>query len=209
MTYFGTSAYLRILLQNLKPMETSIKLRASKEKKNARDYHASLRLAVNKYIKNPSLIDEIILDFENIKNKSERESAKKGFTATVKFLSLNGGNAYQPAERKFESSSGLFGVKFQPNFGIEKNGNRIAVHLWNTKSTITQRAIKAVLGLFLHTFDKNEQPAILCLQTNRLHIADRTQETQKLALQFSYRIDAIFEKYSDLEDSSSKGSSAG
>lgn len=180
-------------------METAIKSRVSKNKKGGRDYHASLKRAVNAYIKNPTSIKEILANFETIKKKPERDSAKAGFNSTIEFLAKNGGNFYQPEMKIFKHLSGFYTVRFQPNFGIVIDDKQISVHLWNTKMPITQRAVTAVLGLFVNQYSKNEYPAVYCLKTNKLFLANKTQAEQRLAIAFSERIDGLIQKYTDVE----------
>lgn len=200
MTTFGTSAYLRLLLLNPRPMETAIKSRIIKSNKEGRDFHASLRSSVKRYIINPLEKEQIQKEFEDIKSEPERASAKQGFKKATSFLERPGTDIYSPESKIFEHPSGRFAVKFQPNFGVQINGKRLAVHLWNTKSpALTERGTKALLALFINQFDENEFPIILCLKTMRMFGAGVSSYDRTIAYAFAERVDALIEKYVEVE----------
>jgi len=62
----------------------------------------------------------------------ERRSIVRGVTSLSEWLTDNSGSFFPVGPLTVTSPSGLFGVRLAPQFGLERQGIKVAYQLWNT-----------------------------------------------------------------------------
>lgn len=141
---FGFSAFLKLINSNPKPQKRLVRDRF-RPSTGGYDFHKSLRQRVQRIaFENLSFRDALASTAE-IGKAAERESAIKGLRQFSEWRDKNLGDLSACDSFLFESPKGFFKVEFTPNFLIELNGRRTAVHLWNTRHALSAGLVNASL----------------------------------------------------------------
>lgn len=190
---FGTSAYLKLLFLNKKPLKTALSGRIG-PRTGGYDFHSSMRNAVKLQVNgvNDQEIDSFI---SSIKNRHERQSAKNA----VKFFTN------WSADKKLESVSfdhsatisspnDNFLVQFTPNFAMRSEGLKIYVHVWNTMSPkfIDYEAL-GFLSLFLDQYE-GSSIAILSIPDGKMYSASSDSRLLKYGQKRLAQIESVIDE---------------
>lgn len=204
MINFGTSAYLKLISINPKPQARELKNRFMPSN-GGYDFHAEMRRLAKKLMLIPNSKTEVIEKAKQINQKPERLSALKGLNNLSAWHHEQQGYVYAVKEDTYISQNEKFSVKFSPNFGYVLNNQKLAIHLWNTKTAkLNNRSVQAILSLFADKYSSGELPAILCLQSKQLYILDAAPDSLKLGKLFASNIEKMIyeleETYNDGPD---------
>ncbi|MDM9629476.1 hypothetical protein QTL95_26685 [Rhizobium sp. S152] len=116
--------------------------------------------------------EEAMASTRAIKRASERESARKGLRRFQQWLTENSGKLEPCEPIAFISPQGYFGIKFRPDFLVEINGRRTAIHIWNTASKLSKNLVLAALSLVANRYPEDKKRpdnfAVLSLQDGTL-----------------------------------------
>lgn len=167
MPTFGFSAFLKLLSLNDRPQLSELRRRYKGEKKSGYDFHRSLRQKAHEFFWDGADILELIISCSEIKKDAERISAQKGLEKLASWLAEKGGSAYKVPSGIFKSPNDLFRVSFIPDFGLDIQGKKTAIHLWNTKTVgLGSNAAYTALSLFAKQYEDQfniENLAVLSL----------------------------------------------
>jgi hypothetical protein len=168
---FGFSAFLKLICLADKPQKRAVRER-HKPSTGGYDYHKSLRSRIQQVAFEGLSEANVLASTEQITKGPERESAKRGLKRFFEWRSTNPGALELCDSLTFQSPKGFLKITFQPNFLLEINGRRTAVHVWNTKSKLSRNLVLAALSLVAARFPETTRPddfAILSLQDGTVY----------------------------------------
>lgn len=173
MIRFGHSAFLKFINLNPKPQRTEIRNRLSPSK-GGYDFHRSLRLRATNLLMGDKPVGEIVASVAEISKSAERRSATAGLRQLVGWRRRFDGETYEIDDVRFVSPNKVFSVGFDPICGIMIDGQRFALHLWNTmKPDLDTRMVQASLQIFSQLGHEScEEFAVLSLRDGRLYRSD-------------------------------------
>lgn len=181
MPTFGFSAYLKLLSLNEKPRRTAICSRVAGEG-GGYDFHRSMKREASRLLGEDASLEEILASLQAIKRAPERASASQALKRLATWRSANPGElmTFEPAT--YSHASGLFKVKFTPDFGIRLGRTKTAVHIWNTaQPTLTSRAVHSALSLFPDLYEEGNGPEDFALLSLREPMLYRLSEAGRHA----------------------------
>ncbi|WEZ83441.1 hypothetical protein P6U16_00680 [Rhizobium sp. 32-5/1] len=177
---FGFSAFLKLINANPKPQKRLVRDRF-RPSTGGYDFHKSLRQRVQRIAFENLSFQDALASTAEIGKAAERESAIKGLRQFSDWREKNLGDLSACDSFLFGSPKGFFKVEFTPNFLIELNGRRTAVHLWNTRQALSAGLVNASLCMVASRHPVEGRPddfAVLSLQDGRLFKwSDATKET--------------------------------
>ncbi|MCQ1833350.1 hypothetical protein [Neorhizobium galegae] len=177
---FGFSAFLKLINANPKPQKRLVRDRF-RPSTGGYDFHKSLRQRVQRIAFENLALHDALASTAEIGKKAERESAIKGLRQFSEWRQKNLGDLSACESFLFSSPKELFKVEFTPNFLIELNGRRTAVHLWNTRQALSAGLVSASLCMVANRHPLESRPddfAVLSLQDGRLfRWSDANKET--------------------------------
>lgn len=177
---FGFSAFLKLINANPKPQKRLVRDRF-RPSTGGYDFHKSLRLRVQRIAFENLSFQEALASTAEIEKRAERESAIRGLRQFFDWGQKNLGDLSACESFLFSSPKGFFKVEFTPNFLIELNGRRTAVHLWNTRQALSAGLVNASLCMVANRHPVDGRPddfAVLSLQDGRLFKwSDATKES--------------------------------
>ncbi|PTM99043.1 hypothetical protein [Mycoplana dimorpha] len=177
---FGFSAFLKLINSNPKPQKRLVRDRF-RPSTGGYDFHKSLRQRVQKIAFENLGFLEALTSATEISKKAERDSAIRGLRQFFVWRQKNVGDLSACESFLFSSPKSLFKVEFTPTFLIELNGRRTAVHLWNTRQTLSAGLVNASLCMVANRHPLEARPddfAVLSLQDGRLfRWSDANKET--------------------------------
>jgi hypothetical protein len=196
---FGFSAFLKLISLNARPQRTLIRQRLSASQSGGYDFHRSLKLRANRYLVDEVPLSDVLLTVDEIRRLAERRSAKMGLEQLGVWRDGNPGSilAFEPV--LYESPAKNFKVQFLSNFGVQLNGQNVAVHIWNTKKPdLDIRLTYAALSLFPSLYAGQEirpdDVAVLSLPDSRLYRLSEVEDQSEIGLRLIRRLDDLFEE---------------
>jgi len=198
MPTFGFSAYLKLICLNSKPQSREVSKRLAPQSGSGYDFHKSLRLLARRYLLEGEDALEIGKSVDKITKEAERNSVRSGLKYLIKWRSISRGTICNFHDAVFESPSGVFKVKFAPDFGIEIGGRRTAVHIWNTKRPeLDRRFVYGALALFPKIYQKManrpDDLAVLSLRDERLYCLSDVRDATAFGLAVATAIEHLFQ----------------
>ncbi|MBD9496108.1 MULTISPECIES: hypothetical protein [unclassified Ensifer] len=167
----GFSAFLKIINSNPKPQKRIVRERYVPSE-GGYDYHKSLRQRIRQIAFEGISPTAALASVTQIKKSSERESAKRGLLRFFQWRDVNPGPLSACDGLIYNSPRGLFKVNFTPDFLLEINGRRTAVHVWNTKHSLTATLVLAALSTVATRYPVENRPddfAVLSLQDGSMY----------------------------------------
>ncbi len=207
MINFGTSAFIRIVHLNIAPRRREIRKRLEPSDGSGYDFHKRMRRDCRRHLLEGVPAAEILDQADSITRLPERASAKAAFEQLFKWRDSYPDVVYGFDEVRYESPSGLFSVKFEPQFGYSFGALQTAVHIWNTKKPpLNKQLVGAVLSLFPEVYSASSAPddlAILSLRDRRLYRLSEMENTEKITSAIVTGIENIIEDESSIGPSPS------
>lgn len=199
MTTFGFSAFLKLLSLNGRPQRSEVAKRLKSRTGKAYDYHREMRRISGLYLSGALDLAGAVALAKDIKQEPERRSA---IGALQKLDAWKQNRpAFSVVSRTYETPNAAFKVRFDPSFGIEIDGQRVAVHLWNTMTpALDARMTRAALSLFAALYEDIDDLAVLSLRTSQI-LRLRLSENPGAATIGANVIDALEIIFDDLRPS--------
>lgn len=136
-----------------------------------------------------------------LSSEPERENNSYGIKTLAGMLADFEGTFFHAPHGVVSSPLGHLTIKVEPAFGIDLEGNRRLVTLWNTKTPDMTTALAAVgFGLMFDAVVRDDfgncSCAIYDLRQKRRLVADATTETMRSAIRRELEwVDRLFEKF--------------
>lgn len=168
---FGFSAFLKIINANPRPQRSSVRERCGPSS-GGYDFHRSLRHRVRQVSFDGMSREEALESTLSMKRLPERNSAAQALQQFFAWKDEYRGTFEQNAPITFLSPGGFYKVEFKPDFMIEIDGRRTAVHLWNTKHPLDGRLVRAMLSTVAARYPVDIRPddfAVLSLRNRTLY----------------------------------------
>ncbi|TMU89369.1 hypothetical protein [Brucella haematophila] len=202
MPNFGISSFLKILHLNEKPQKTEIRKRLNPSDGGGYDFHGSVRRLCADLALNNADPRAVIERLKDIKKVSERDSARTGLQAFIKWKNEHPAQFVMANNVIYNSPKSLFKLTFKPNFSLITDDKVAAVHIWNTaRPALDDHLVRAVLSVFpaLYTVNKPDDLAVLCLRSKRLiRLGEPDPKIQELGILLIKKVDKII---TDLNES--------
>ncbi|WP_159586597.1 hypothetical protein [Chelativorans xinjiangense] len=168
MLKFGTSAYLKLISLNTKPQRTELRKRIIPSD-DAYDFHRSLRLHAHRLLAKGESIESVLETARQIARAPERTSVQAGLTALLNWRGLHPAETFEVPPHTFSSPNEVFKVNFSADFGTVINGQRCAVHLWNTKKPpLSEHLTVATLSTFKQNYSELDHLVVLSLLDSQI-----------------------------------------
>ena len=198
MTTFGFSAFLKLANLSAVRQRSTIRERVRGDKKGGYDFHKAMRSICGRYLVDGTTLDECLREAAKIIQEAERKSAIAAITRLGEWRSRLSGDVFPVPSRTYESPRKEFKVRLDVDFGISIGGQRVAVHLWNTKfPALDLRLTRAALALFpgLYAGTDINDFAVLSLKTSQLV---RLQDASGTAVISARMVEALEDMFIDL-----------
>lgn len=153
MPAFGFSAFLKLL--SLSPRRQRSELRARLSPSDGGyDFHRSFRRLAGRFLSGGEPLHVLMDEAAGFRNAAEGRSARAGLEYLQGWRADFSGPVLTFQPRTWEDPDGAFAVKFTPDFGLEIDGERVAVHVWNTmRPDLDPRMTYAALALFADLYE--------------------------------------------------------
>ncbi len=192
---FGFSAFLKIINATPRPQKTSVRKRCGPST-GGYDFHKSLRYRVQQVSFDGLPRAAALASTQQISREPERNSAKQALEQFFLWKDAHPGEFEQAAPFTFTSPAGLYKVEFTPDFLLQIGDRRTAVHLWNTKTSLDARLVRAVLSAVAARYPSDDRPddfAVLSLKSRVLYRwSDADRETRALGERLLELLDMEF-----------------
>jgi hypothetical protein len=157
-----------------------------------------LRLLAGRYI-NGSSLEDVLRLAEDISRPPEKQSAQSGLRQLAAWRIANPGLILDFESALFESPAKNFKVQFQPDFGIQLGEQKVAVHIWNTRTVeLDKRMMYAALSLIFPLYEsKNNHPGdlgVLSLPDQTFYRLSEMGDYTEVGRRLVRRLDDIFEE---------------
>lgn len=200
MPTFGFSAFLKMLSLPVRPQRTEMRNRLLPSSAGGYDFHRQFRLLAHRYLSDGEALSDLLVETESYGNAAEGRQAREALEFLETWRDETSGRLLAFGPRIWASESGAFKVKFTPDFGIEIDGVRVAVHIWKTqKPPLDARMTYAALSLFPELYvGESGGPqdfAVLSVLDGRLYrlsdVPDQTVLAQRVMAFIGSLIDEI------------------
>jgi hypothetical protein len=193
MPTFGFSAFLKLISVNVRPRRTTLRGRLLGGG-GAYDFHRSFRLRIHRFLVGGESIAELILSADQLGNPHEQKAVRLGLEAFEFWKRTHVGRTFDFPDETFTSPGGRFRVRFTPDFGLEMGGQKVAVHVWNTKTVdLDERMVFIALALFKDQYDlRDDGPddlALLSLIDGRLYRLNEVRDRRPMARLLAAELD--------------------
>lgn len=201
MPTFGFSAFLKLLSLSDRRQLSELRSRLAPSG-SAYDFHRGFRLLAGRYLGQGQDLAGLLAEADGFRNEAEARSAQ----AALEFLSewrvqFTGVLTMIPPQT-FESPDRQFKVKYTPDFGVEIDGQVVAVHIWKTLRPdldvrMTYAALSLFPGLYAETVGAPDDLAVLSVLTGRLYRLSDAPDQSLLASRIVAALDAKLEELGD------------
>jgi hypothetical protein len=156
----------------------------------------------HRYLGEEEVVEKLLSEAAAITKPAEAESAMAALEYLENWREENGGVLYSFSPRTYDSPSGRFSVRYAPDFGVEIDGARVAVHIWNTKRPdLDARMTYAALALIADLYDDEAggapDVAVLSVPDNRLYRLSDVPDQSILAARVTAAFDLLVEEIGD------------
>lgn len=202
MPSFGFSAFLKMLSLNERPRRTQMRSRLLPSD-GGYDFHKSFRRFAARYLAGGEPLETLLAEADALTRAAEARSARAALEYLEEWRGENPGQLLSFSARTYESPGRRFKVHYTPDFGMEIDGVRVAIHIWNTVRTeLDLRMTYAALALFPDLYGDDEAGpqdlAVLSVPHGRLYrlsdVADQALLAQRMVASFETLIDGIREE---------------
>ena len=156
MPAFGFSAFLKLLSFTARRQRSAIAARLQPSE-GGYDFHAGFRRLAGRYLAGGETLLDLLAEADAMRNPAEGRYARAGLEFLAEWRDEFPGrlNAFDP--RTYESPSAAFKVRYTPDFGIEIDGQWVAVHIWKTRTPdLDARMTYVALSLFERLYDDHQ-----------------------------------------------------
>lgn len=202
MPTFGFSAFLKMLSLNQRPQRREMRNRLLPSGGGGYDFHRQFRLLAHRYLSGGEPLEELSAEAELYGNAAEGRAAQEALRFLQRWRDGMPGHVFSIQARVWESPRGLFKVRYTPDFGIEIDGSRVAVHIWKTqRPTLDARMTYAALALFSDSYvgvqDGPQDLAVLSVIDGRLYRLSDVDDQAVLTNRVAAAIENLIEELSE------------
>lgn len=202
MPTFGFSAFLKMLSLNPRPQRTEMRNRLLPSSGGGYDFHRQFRLLAHRYLSGGEDLASLFAETESYGNAAEGRQAREALEFLEDWRGQFLGALHSFDAVTWESPSAAFKVRYTPDFGIEIDGVRVAVHIWKTqRPPLDARMTYAALSLFSNLYaDHPNGPqdlAVLSVLNGRLYRLSDVPDQSVLAERVVAFIETLIDDLSD------------
>lgn len=202
MPTFGFSAFLKMLSLNPRPQRTEMRNRLLPSSGSGYDFHRQFRALAHRYLSGGEELERLLAETESYGNAAEGRQAREALEFLEGWRSCTHGQLYAFEARTWTSPDDVFKVRYTPDFGIEIDGVRVAIHIWKTqRPPLDPRMTYAALSLFpeLYVEDPNgpQDFAVLSVLDGRLYRLSDVPDQSVLAGRVAAFIEWLITDISD------------
>ena len=145
-------------------------------------------------------LKEIEKLIDNISREDERKAAKAALATLETWRASTSGAVWDAVGVTYTSPKGIFRINYTWDFCVEIDGRKTAIHLWNTKATLSQDVVLACLTLLPTLYEGNlkapEDFAVLSLRSQEPRLyrwSESTVAHKRLSTELVSHIEMKFE----------------
>ena len=201
MPTFGFSAFLKMLSLSDRRQKSEMRSRLSPSD-GGYDFHRGFRRLAHRYLAESEELAKLLSEASDFTNPAEARSAVAALKYLRDWREDHPGALMTFQPRIFESPSKRFKIRYAPDFGIDIEGARVAVHIWNTKRPdLDARMTYAALSLFAELYgdDPKGAPdlAVLSVPDDRLYRLSDVPDQSVLADRIVASMEVLVEQIGD------------
>lgn len=202
MTRFGFSAFLKMLSLNDRPQRTEMRNRLRPSSGTGYDFHRQFRLLAHRYLGGGEALEQLLVETHGWGNGAEGRAAREALEFLEDWRAHTLGTLFNFEPRVWENSSRAFAVKYTPDFGIEIDGVRVAVHIWKTQhppldARMTYVALSLFADLYLDDPAGPQDVAVLSVIDGHLYRLSEVADQSVLAERVMAAIENLIEELGD------------
>lgn len=202
MTRFGFSAFLKMLSLNDRPQRTEMRNRLRPSSGSGYDFHRQFRLLAHRYLGGGEALEQLFVETNGWGNAAEGRAAREALEFLEEWRGRTLGVLFNFAPRMWENPSGAFAVRYTPDFGIEIDGVRVAVHIWKTQHPpLDARMTYVALSLFADLYSDDpagpQDVAVLSVIDGRLYRLSDVPDQSVLAERVMTAIENLIDELGD------------
>jgi len=201
MPTFGFSAFLKMLSLSDRRQRSEMRARLSPSD-SGYDFHRGFRRLAHRYLAEGEDFAVLLSEASAFTNPAEGRSAVAALKYLRDWRDAHPGALMAFEPRIFESPAKRFKVRYAPDFGIDIEGARVAVHIWNTKRPdLDARMTYAALSLFTDLYDNvpggAPDLAVLSVPDDRLYRLSDVPDQSVLAGRIVASMEVLVEQIAD------------
>lgn len=198
MPTFGFSAFLKMLSLSVRRQRSAMRERLAPST-GGYDFHRAFRRLAYRYLSGGEYLGQLLREAASITNPAEGQSAVNALKFLEEWRNRNLGQLLSFRPKVYESPNSLFKVKYTPDFGLIIDGERVAVHIWNTKwpdldARMTYAALYLISELYDDEADGRPDLAVLSVPNNRLYRLSDVADQEILAGRLVAAFEALIEE---------------
>lgn len=202
MTRFGFSAFLKMLSLNDRPQRTEMRNRLRPGSGSGYDFHRQFRQLAHRYLADGEALEQLFAETNGWGNAAEGRAAREALEFLEEWRGHTPGTLFNFEPRLWEHSNGTFAVRYTPDFGIEIDGLRVAVHIWKTQHPpLDARMTYVALSLFGDVYSDDptgpQDVAVLSVIDGRFYRLSDVADQAVLAERVVTAIDNLIDELSD------------
>lgn len=202
MPTFGFSAFLKMLSLNPRPQRTEMRNRLLPSSGGGYDFHRQFRLLAHRYLSDGEALAALYAEAAGYGNVAEGRQAREALEFLEEWRETFTGSVFSFEPKTWESPEDVFKVRYTPDFGIEIDGIRVAVHIWKTqRPPLDARMTYAALSLFSDLYDQHpngpQDLAVLSVLDGRLYRLSDVADQSVLAERVVIFIENLIEDITD------------
>lgn len=202
MPAFGFSAFLKLLSLSPRRQRSELRARLRPSDGAGYDFHRSFRRLAGRFLSGGEPLYVLMDETAGFRNAAEGRSARAGLKYLQEWRADFSGPVLTFQPRTWEDPDGAFTVKFTPDFGLEIDGERVAVHVWNTmRPDLDARMTYAALALFADLYEDEvggaPDLAVLSIPDGRLYRLSDVPDQSVLASRIAGFIADLIEEIED------------
>jgi len=201
MLTFGFSAFLKMLSLSVRRQRSEMRARLSPSE-GGYDFHRAFRRLAHRYLGEGEDLEQLLREAAAFTNPAEARSGVAALEYLQDWRAENPGELLSFQPRIYESPSRRFKVRYTPDFGVDIGGERVAVHIWNTKrpdldARMTYAALTLFSDLYEDEADGAPDLAVLSVPDGRLYRLSDVPDQTVLAGRVVAAIDVLVEEIGD------------
>lgn len=191
-----------MLSLNDRPRRTEMRNRLRPSSGTGYDFHRQFRLLAHRYLVGGEALEQLLAEAQGWGNAAEGRAAREALEFLEEWRGRAPGVMFNFEPRVWENPSGAFTVKYTPDFGIEIDGVRVAIHIWKTQHPpLDVRMTYAALSLFgdLYSDDQAgpQDVAVLSVIDRRLYRLSDVPDQSVLAERIMTAIENLIDELRD------------
>lgn len=166
------------------------------------DFHRQFRALAHRYLSEGEDLGGLIAETDLYGNAAEGRQAREALEFLEEWRMGQPSRLYAFEAKTWSSPANVYKVKYTPDFGIDIDGVRVAVHIWKTQNPpldprMTYAALSSISEEYSGAPDEPEDFAVLSVLDGHLYRLSDVPDHSVLAVRVAVFIERLIAEISD------------